>query len=159
MADQFAANSARTYRLAPEGYRAIHNKLLRQRIGLFAGIALFLLFIEYKQFGDSWRNGPVVSILTAVLLTLLLFGMLALGLKKGLKRNQEAWDSYELMIGEDFLIRKMRDFPELEIQRQEITAIKESATGLLVETKLKGRSIGIATALIGYEDAKQRLSR
>src|SRR3981081_4159969 len=56
-------------------------------------------------------------------------------------------------------MRRIKDFPELEIQRHEITSIKESAAGLHVETNLKDRAIGIAPALIDYEEAKERLSR
>jgi hypothetical protein len=78
---------------------------------------------------------------------------------KGVKRNHESWISYELLIGEDFLIRRIKDFPELEIQRHEVTAIKESAVGLHVETNLKDHAIGIASALVEYADAKERLSR
>jgi hypothetical protein len=63
------------------------------------------------------------------------------------------------VIGEDFLIRRIKDFPELESQRHEVTVIRENAAGLHVETKEKGRAIGIAPALIDYEDARDRLSR
>ena len=140
MPNQLAANSVRTYRLAPEGPNAARNKSLGQRIGLFAGTVVFLLVLQYKQFGDSWQTGSVVSVLPSLLVFLFVLGAIAFGAKKGLKRNQESWDSYELVIGEDFLIRRIKDFPELEIQRHEVTAIRESATGLRVETKLKGRA-------------------
>lgn len=53
----------------------------------------------------------------------------------------------------------MQDFPELEIQQSEITAIKENADGLRVETATKGRVIGIGVTLEGYQDARERLSR
>jgi hypothetical protein len=159
MANQLAANSIRTYRLAPEGFSAARNKLLRQRIGLFTGLVVFLLVLQYKQFAESWQNGSIASLLPSVLAILFSIGAIAFGVGRGLKRNQESWSSYELVIGEDFLIRRIKDFPELEIQRQEVTAIKESAAGLHVQTKLKDRTIGIAPALVGYEDAKERLSR
>jgi hypothetical protein len=90
---------------------------------------------------------------------LIALAALALGAKKGIKRSRESWLSYELDIGEDFLTRRINDFPELEIQRHEITKIRESSTGLRVETESKDRVIGIAPALVGYEDAKTRLSQ
>jgi hypothetical protein len=37
MENQLAKNSVRTYHLAPEGFGAARNKLLRQRMALFAG--------------------------------------------------------------------------------------------------------------------------
>ncbi|MDQ1405350.1 MAG: hypothetical protein QOG55_979 [Acidobacteriaceae bacterium] len=159
MANELAPNSVRTYRLAPEGFRAARNKLLRQRISLFAGLVVFLLAVQYKTFGDSWRQGSIASLLPALFVILIVLGALVSGVMKGVKRNQESWTSYELAIGEDFLIRRIKDFPELEIQRYEVTSIKESAAGLHVETKMKDRAIGIAPALIDYKDAKERLSR
>ena len=62
------------------------------------------------------------------------------------------------MIGEGFLIRRITDFPELQIQRHEVTAIRESPAGPGVETKVKGRAIRIPSTLVGYKDAKERLS-
>jgi hypothetical protein len=145
--------------LAPEGFGAARNRLLRQRLLLFAGVAVFLVAVQYKEFGDSWRQGLIASLLPALFVILIVFGALVRGVMKGIKRNQESWISYELMIGQDFLIRRIKDFPELEIQRHEVIAIKESSTGLHVETNLKDRAIGIASALVDYDDAKERLSR
>lgn len=159
MVGRLAPNSVRTQRLAPEGFGAARNKLLRQRIVLFAGLVVFLLAVQYKEFGDNWRQGSIAALLPAFLIILIVFGALVRGVVKGVKRNQESWISYELVIGEDFLIRRIKDFPELEIQRHEVTAIKESATGLRVETNQKDRAIGIASALVDYDDAKERLSR
>src|ERR1700681_2508750 len=159
MANELAPNSVRTYRLAPEGFRAAHNKLLRQRISLFAGLVVFLLAVQYKTFGHNWRQGSIASLLPAFFVILIVLGALVRGVMNGVKRNQESWISYELAIGEDFLIRRIKDFPELEIQRHEVTSIKESAAGLHVETNLKDRAIGIASTLVDYDDAKERLSR
>jgi len=84
---------------------------------------------------------------------------LAAGTKKYIKRNHESWNSYELLIGEDFVARRLKDLPEVEIQRHEITKIRETSAGLRVETNQKDRAIGIAPSLVGYDDAKERLSR
>jgi hypothetical protein len=159
MAGQLASNSVRTYHLAPEGFGAARNKLLRQRVVLFAGLVALIFAVQYKEFSENWRQGSIASLLPALLVLLIVFGALARGVMKGVKRNRESWISYELVIGEEFLIRRIKDFPELEIQRHEITAIKESAAGLHVETNLKDRAIGIPSALVDYDDAKERLSR
>jgi hypothetical protein len=159
MESQLAPNSVRTYRLAPEGFIAARNKLLRQKAFLFAGLVGVLFAVQYKEFGDNWRQGSIASLLPAFFAALVVSGALVVGVRKGLKRNQESWISYELLIGEDFLIRRIKDFPELEIQQHEITAIKESAIGLHVETNRKDRAIGIASALVDFDDAKERLSR
>jgi len=158
MPNQLAPNSLKTYHLAPEGFTAARNRLLRQRIAIFAGIILFLPLLAYKEFGETWQRDSVASFLPTLLFVLIVFGALAVGLRKGIRRNQESWNSFELVVGDDFVIRRIKDFPELEIQRSEVTAIRESAVGLHVETNLKDRTIGIASALIDYDDAKERLS-
>jgi hypothetical protein len=118
MANQLAPNSVKTYRLAPEGFAAARNKLFRQKGVLFAGLVLFLFAVQYKEFGDSWRKGSIAALLPALVFVLIILGALVLGAMKGVKRNHESWISYELLIGEDFLIRRIKDFPELEIQRR-----------------------------------------
>jgi hypothetical protein len=157
MESQLAPNSVRTYHLAPEGFNSARNKLLRQRIVLFSGIVVFLFAFQSREFGDNWRQGSIAPLVPAVFVIFLVLGGLAFGVKRGVKQNQESWSSFELVIGEDFLIRKIKDFPTLEIQRHEVTAIKESAAGLHVETNVRDRAIGIATALVGYDDVKDRL--
>jgi len=159
MVNQLAPNSVRTYRLAPEGFGAARNKLLRQRLVLFSGLVAFLFVVQYKEFGDTWRQGTIASLLPALFVVLVVLGALVFGTMKGIKRNYESWNSYELVIGEDFLTRRIKDFPELEIQRHEVTAIRESAVGLHVETNVKDRAIGIASALVDYDGAGERLSR
>lgn len=157
MSDQLSANSVRTYHTTPEGFAPARNRSLRQRAILFAGVVVFIVVLQYGAFVDSLRSGSISSILPAVFVLIFLLGTLALGVKIGNKRIRDSWRSYELIIGEDFLIRKMKDHQEIEIRRSEITAIKEADNGLRVQTKQKGREIGIPSALVGYEDAKSRL--
>jgi hypothetical protein len=157
MSDQLSATSVRTYHTTPEGFAPARNRILRQRALLFAGVVVFIVVLQYGAFADSLRSGSISSILPAVFVLIFLLGTLALGVKIGNKRIRDSWRSYELIIGEDFLIRKMKDHQEIEIRRSEITAIKEADNGLRVQTKQKGREIGIPSALVGYEDAKSRL--
>jgi hypothetical protein len=159
MTAQLGENSVRTYHLASDGFAVAQRKLLVQRIVMFVGVAMFLFAVQYKEFGDSWKGGSIASILAPILVMFLVFSALAFGTVRGLKRSRESWSSYELTVGSNFVIRKIKDFPELEIQQHEITAIREDAEGLRVETGTKGRAIGISAALVGYQDARERLSR
>ena len=145
--------------MSPEGYTTARNRVLRLTGVIFAGTILFTLVLAYKMFGQTWHRDSIGSLLPAVVAVLIVCGALASGLRKGLKQNQESWDSFELVIGDDFAIRRKKNFPELEIQRHEVTRIRESTTGLYLETKVKDHTIGIPRALNDYEDAKERLSR
>jgi protein-S-isoprenylcysteine O-methyltransferase Ste14 len=159
MPNQLAPNSVRTYHLSPEGYAATRKILFLQCGAIFGGIGLFLLGSAYKGLGGSWRGDATAGFLPMVFCLVLVSVLLAIGLWIGMKRSRETWDSVELVIGEDFVIWRMKDYPELEIQSREVTAIKESSTGLRIETNQRGRRIGIASSLINYDDAKERLSR
>jgi hypothetical protein len=107
------------------------------------------------MFGQTWHRNLIASLLLTFVLVLMISGTTVVGLRKGMKRGQESWDSFELVVGEDFVRRSKRDFPDLEIRRHEVTRIKENATGLYVETKLRDRAIGIPRALIDYRDARE----
>jgi hypothetical protein len=159
MIAELAPNSVRTYRLAPEGFNVVRKKLLGQRAIIFTGIIVFTIIITFRQLDMDWQRVSFVSLAPYFILTMLLIGALATGLLKGMKQNREAWNTYELIIGEDFLIRRIKNFPELEIRRHEITSIKESPAGLQVETSSRDRTIGIASSLVDYEDARARLSQ
>jgi hypothetical protein len=157
MADQLSASSVRVYHTAPEGFASARNRILRQRTLIFVGFVIFIVVLQYRAFADSWRSGSLSSLLPAIFVFIFLLGALAVGVKIGNNRIRDSWLSYELVIGEDFLIRRMRDHQEIEIQRSEIIAIKEADNGLRVQTNQNGREIGIPSALVGYEDAKSRL--
>jgi hypothetical protein len=158
MPDQSALHSVKTYRLAPEGYTAARNRQLRQKIAVFAGLLIFVLALQHQALEKSWQTGSLASLVPVGIIFLVFSVSISFGVKLGLRRNQDAWNTYELLIGEEFMIRRIKDFPELEIQRHEVTAIRESVVGIQVETSRKDRTIGIARALIGYEDVKERLS-
>jgi len=59
----------------------------------------------------------IASLLPALFVILIVFAALVRGVIKGIKRNQESRISCELVIGQDFLTRRIKDFPELEIKR------------------------------------------
>jgi hypothetical protein len=112
MPNQLAPNSVRTYRLAPEGFSAARNRLLKQKIALFVGVILFFSLSGTKC-SVKLGSGSVASLLPTFPFVLIVSGALAVGFRKGIKRNQESWDSFELVVGEDFVIRRIKDFPEL----------------------------------------------
>jgi hypothetical protein len=157
MAAELAPNSVKTYHLAPEGFNVVRKKLLRQRSILASGIIVFTTVIVFRQSDFDLNKPSLVSLTPYFIVMVILIGALTSGLIKGMKKNWEAWTTYELVIGEDFLIRRVKDFPELEIRRDEVTSIKESPAGLQVTTKSRDRTIGIGSALIDFEDAKARL--
>jgi hypothetical protein len=158
MTAELAENSVRTYRLSAGGFSVENRKLRWQRIVTLVGVALIVLSVYFKEFRNSRPRPSTASVVEVTLLLLLVYRVIASNIAKGRKKKQEFWNSYEIIIGNDFLIRKIKDFPDLEIQQSEITAIKEHADGLRVETATKGRVIGISAALAGYQDARERLS-
>ena len=82
MANQLAENSVRTYHLAPEGFKATRNRLLKQKIVLLAGVILFALFLSNKMFGESWRRDSLASFLPTILFLVIISGALAAHMKR-----------------------------------------------------------------------------
>src|SRR5260370_40510728 len=159
MMAELAPNSVRTYHLAPQGFNVARKKLLRQRAIIFIGILVFAMVITFRQADIDWQRVSLEALAPYFILTMFLIGALATGLIKGMKQNREAWNTYELIIGANFLIRRIKNFPEPEIRRDEITSIKENPSGLQDETNSRDRTIVIASSLVDYEDARARLSQ
>src|SRR5258708_28075407 len=132
MIAELGTDSLITYRLATEGFHVVRKKLLGQRAIIFTGIIVFTMIITFRQLDMDWQRVSFVSLAPYFILTMLLIGALATGLLKGMKQNREAWNTYELIIGEDFLIRRIKNFPELEIRRDDVTPIQERPARLHV---------------------------
>ena len=103
MAAELAEHSVRTYRLSPEGFSATSRKLLWQRVITLFGITLIVFSMYFKEFGNGWPSLSTASAVEAALLLLFVDCVIAFSVLKGRKSRQEAWNSYELVLGNDFL--------------------------------------------------------
>lgn len=151
-----------TYQLNPESFKdvkkaAIIRMLILTPIVVIFGLAGVIAMTMRDNEGMSFLDATVNAFnLFLVIILLLAFGFATY---KVLRREREAWSSYELTLGRDFIARRIRNFPDLEIHQNEVVSIQESpGKGIFVRTANKHKVIFIHHSLDGYEQVKAHLS-
>ncbi len=158
MGEQLARNSVKTYRFAPEGFEAVRKKLTLVQNIIFLGILALFIATDFKSADRDWLQGSLLSLLPRVLALTFVFAVFFYSFRRAMKKQRENWLSYELLIGEDFVIRRMPGLSEMEIRREELTAIRQNAQGLNIETNSRQRTLGVPSTLEEFDEVLARLS-
>jgi len=158
----------KVYTLKPEVFQQEKRKVIRRSVIIFllllaaASVAGLLALWSGRDQADS-ADGflPVWS-------AFVLIGVFALygayrGMRRSLRILKDGWDSYELGFGEDFVLKKQANMPEVEIGRDEIIRVQEATSkgtpnGLVIRTADRHRFISVPVALDGYEEVKGKLA-
>jgi hypothetical protein len=114
--------------------------------------------MDFRSADRDWLQGSLLSLLTHLVPITLVVGLLVYSFRRGMRKQRENWLAYELLVGEDFVIRRMPGLSEMEIRREEITAIRQSAQGLSIETSSRQRTLGVPTTLEEFDEVRARLS-
>ena len=158
MSDRLARNSVKTYRFAPEGFEAVRKKLTPVQNITLVGVLGLIVGMDFKSADRDWLQGSLLSLLPHLLPITLVVGLLVYSFRRGMRKQRENWLAYELLVGEDFVIRRMPGLSEMEIRREEITAIRQSAEGLSIETSSRRRTLGLPSTLEEFDEVRARLS-
>jgi hypothetical protein len=73
------------------------------------------------------------------------------------RKGEKELYSAALEFRSDRLIRRLPDYPDLEVRPNEITTIKESAKGLTIKTVSRPKALFVSSGLIDYDDFRNRL--
>jgi len=158
MNGRLARNSVKTYRFAPAGFEAVRKKLtLVQNITL-VGVLGLIVGMDFKNADRDWLQGSLLSLLPHLLPITLVLGLFLYSFRREMRKQRENCLAYELLVGEDFVIRRMPGLKEMEIRREELTAIKQNAQGLTLETSSKLRALGVPSTLEEFDEVRARLS-
>lgn len=76
----------------------------------------------------------------------------AIGLWGSVRRQRKRWDSYELVINEDYITRTQNNVPTITITKDEIQYMVESAKGVVVIKSLRSNQMIIIPAGIANRD-------
>ena len=106
----------------------------------------------------DWLRGSLLLLLPHVFVLTVIGVVIIYSFGRGIKKQRENWLSYELLVGEDFVIRRMSDLRAIEIRREEVTAIRLNEKGLLIETNSPQRTLQVPSALEEYDEVRARLS-
>jgi hypothetical protein len=76
---------------------------------------------------------------------------------RGLQRERKNWDSLALDLRGDSLIRRLPDYPPLEISPNDVTKIVESSHGLTIRTTSRQKTLLVSEGLLEYDEFRARL--
>jgi nitrogen fixation-related uncharacterized protein len=144
-------HATKTYRLKPEGVEAILRQMKLTMMAMI--VVVFGVFVS-----TIWRQGgrqPEFLIIIAAALPVV--GWL---LVRQIKRYRKSWESFQLIVGPDFIRREQAGYPPLEIRREEVRGIFEGArSGLVVRTMQIHKMLFVPKDLEGYEELRAQLQQ
>jgi hypothetical protein len=157
MSGQLARASVKTYRFAPEGYDSVRKKLTLVQTITFVGVLAIFIATDFKSADREWLQGSLLSLLPHVLALTFIGGLFFFSFRRAIKKQRENWLAYELHVSKDFVIRRMPGLREMEIRREEVTAIRQNAHGLTLETSSRQRTLGVPSTLEEFDEVRARL--
>jgi hypothetical protein len=158
MSEKLARNSVKAYRFAPEGFEAVRKRLIVLQSITFLGILGLFVGMDFKSADRDWLQGSLFSLLPHILPITFAGAVLVYAFQRAMRKQRENWLAYELLVGEDFVIRRMPGLSEMEIRREEVTAIRQSAQGLTLETSSRQRTLGVPSTLEEFDEVHARVS-
>jgi hypothetical protein len=158
MSGQLARNSVKTYRFTPEGFETVRKRLTLIQNITFVGVLGLIIGMDFKGSDRDWLHGSLLSLLPHVFALTFVGAFLIYSFRRSMKKQRENRLAYELLVGEDFVIRRMPGLSEMEIRREEVTAIRQNAQGLTLETSSKQRTLGVPSTLEEFDEVRARLS-
>jgi hypothetical protein len=94
----------------------------------------------------------------ALVLALVLLGLLSLlSLRRRLHRLHDRWSSFEVVVSDARVVRTVRGFPRLAVDRADLEALEERAAGLVVRGR-SGVTLLVPREVDGYDRARVRLT-
>lgn len=139
-----------TYRLTPDSFGVIRKNLFEKCFGtclalvfVLSGVSLFLF--NLRPFITLWLALGLVVLIT-------LFYLIMLHLHK------KDMSTFEIIICEETIKRKLAQFPDTEISRDEVRGIQETdASGLLITTDDCYRYIFVPYLVENYDEVRDKL--
>ena len=147
------------YRLPPTLYAEARTKILvwTLLIGAVMGGAGIWIGIRWIQSREDDLSLPpfVLFLVVAAALIGLIFGVVL-----GLRRVQQSWASYRLILAENSIKRVQDGYPDVTILNNEISKITETeGRGLVVHSVTPYTYIGIPFAIQEYSEVRSELEK
>jgi len=130
------------YKNAPVGFATVKKRILTRSIPLVLISALVGLSITFF----SEKNGP--DLLTWLIIILFIAAVMSYAVIKSIKAQKEAYNSYSLTLGNNFLSRQQNNLTAITLFFNEITQITENKFGDLVVKGQKSDHLIVISAFI-----------
>jgi hypothetical protein len=156
-----SAPAPRRFTLPPEAFDAERTRLLR---GFYAAFLLVLVAAALLALRNVDFNSTGARMLWSIkVITVCVAFSLSVGfwgIFRSLRLRRREWETYELLLGDDCIIRKQFDRPDLQLGRADIVQVQETAgRGLMINSGETGRYIFVPASLHGYAELKSELAR
>ena len=143
---------AQRYVLTSEGYDSVRRTMMQTwvvLVALLATIAIFALHISADDLSSSSR----MVVLAAV------FAVLGVILVAGLRAGLRAWRGFELLLSADHVERRLPGQPTVELARQDVKVISETADkGLVLQGGSGQPTVFIPTGIDGYAAVRETVA-
>jgi hypothetical protein len=139
-----------TFHLNTEGFKTFHKRFL------FIFLIVFIIIPPTLVYVAPQNEFKILPFIITMIVFIIGIGM---GGFIGYRRLRETWPTYTLTIGEDYIFRKQLHYPDIKIDKNEITTIKNVYMGVVIKTKDWRKFILIPHGLEKMEEAKYLLSQ
>jgi len=141
------------YKNKPEGFSELRKQILSKTIPMMALIVLGSLAISYFSH-DGFKEGlTVILAYTGLIAVVLIFSTF-----RSIKQQQAVFNSFELAISDDYLLRKQQGLADKTIFFIDIETITETEKGFLgIKGATTDDSIFLSPYLDGYDEVKNIL--
>ena len=149
---------SKTFRMTPEG---------AAQFGVLGRIAAWITWCSaaflFGSFLWGERSDPrdaadLAFVFLIFLIIFVPFGAFFLFQRWFFKHWVSLWASLEVDLGDDFILRRQRDQPEIRIRREEITHLYDLGEGgLIIRGGSRHKQAVIPKSIEGYEELRSRL--
>lgn len=118
-----------SYSLSPQAFNKRRNKLVLQSAGGFPLLIAAEAVLVYSYAGLSSQFWSILA--PSVLLGA---GVIAVGAYRTLTRQKKIWQTLRVVLGRNYVAIKQEGGGEMRVRRDEVSAIQQTANGLLIST-------------------------
>ena len=142
-----------TYQNSPSGFAILRTQIIKRSVpvlllSLTGGLAIFYV-VNDKQFG----------LLEWIIFIVFLAGIMIFAVLKSIARQKEIYNSYRLVIDNEYLSRQQTGVPVRNLAFDKITQITKAENGdLLITGQKKEDCISISAFIEKYEEVVNQLS-
>jgi hypothetical protein len=141
------------YRNVPEKFAQFKRPFISV-LGIFLALLIVLIMISYfteTRGTDSFKQDVCFLVIICAI-------SFCVSYYTATKRQRRSFDSYQLAIGHDYIIRKQSDFSDMTLYFNEIVSISEYKGGLIIKAREPDKVLIVSRHIEDYESVKTHLS-
>ncbi len=143
------------FKIKENGFDEVRKKMILRTIPIALIAACGGLAISHFN-----TNGQSSDVNVLPFVIPIIIGAMAFGLRKGIKRQKSIFDSYELTIDNERIIRRQNLTPDIEIQFSQIKEISKNKNGsLTIKGENLNNSIGVPSQIENMIELESILSK